>query len=262
MGQSITNKKGKHMGTVAPCVDWFFGCGLPIGCGLSWSVPAEWRHLDRDEQIARIKNVLRIEMDRPSVNSADIRYLLHVLSTRTVPPWRHLFITTNWDFLLQREVLALGHTVQPPWSAETHVYHLNGKVEELPNNQNRSLFLLETDAAEQRVSTIEANIAFDKIVWNKTFVVVGMSFECKADKFLLNSLGRIQADLPIGESEWIIINPDSTVLAESCGRIQRALPHANIRTPGAPVLSMARQDFPAPLAPFGHGASSTRSVIQ
>ncbi len=30
----------------------------------------------------------------------------------------------------------------------------------------------------------------------------------------------------------------------------------NQEIPGAPSLSMARQDFPVPLAPFGHGAYS------
>jgi len=118
--------EGEHMGAVAPRVDWFFGRGLSMGCRLPWSVPDEWRHLHRDEQIARIKETLRFEMDRPSVDCSDIRDLLRILSEHTVPPWRHLFITTNWDFLLQREVLALGHTDQPAWSAETHVYHLNG----------------------------------------------------------------------------------------------------------------------------------------
>ena len=153
--------------------------------------------------------------------------------TESCPSWAsarsHLFITTNWDFLLQREVLTLGHTVQPSWSAETHVYHLNGTVEELPDNGNRSGFLLETDPGEQRVSTHEANIAFGRIIWNRTFVVVSMSFECETDKFILSSLNRVEDDLPIGESEWIIVNPDRAALAAICKRIHYALPRATIR---------------------------------
>ena len=83
----------------------------------------EWHQLRRDEQISRIKTALLAEMDRPSIDYSDIRNLLRTLSENTVAPWRHLFLTTNWDYLIQREVLALGHTTQPEWSAETHVYH-------------------------------------------------------------------------------------------------------------------------------------------
>lgn len=219
------------MGNPNHRVDWFFGRGLSIGCGLSWSVPPDWHQLPRDEQIKRIKTALRTEMNGLTIEDcSDIRSLLRTLSENTVAPWRHLFITTNWDDLLQREVLALGHAELPMWLASTHVYHLNGTVEELPNNQNRSPFLLETDPSEQRTSTIEADVAFNKIVRNRTFVIVGMSFECEADKFLLRSLSRVQDDLPIGESEWIVINRNGNTLAGVKDRIQTALPHSTVRT--------------------------------
>jgi hypothetical protein len=217
------------MGESSRRVDWFFGSGLSIGCGLPWSVPPEWRQLPRDEQVSRIKTAVLAEMDGPLVDCSDIRHLLRLLSESTVVPWRHLFLTTNWDYLLQREILALGHSIQPEWSAETHVYHLNGTVGVLRNNENRSPFLLETDPSAQRTSSMEANAAFERITWNRTFVVVGMSFECEADKFLLRSLARVEDDLPIGESEWIIINPDTATLAAVTERIQRALPSSTVR---------------------------------
>jgi hypothetical protein len=212
-----------------PRVDWFFGRGLSIGCGLTWSVPQHWYGLTRDQQISRIRKELRREMLEVAVDCADIANLLHILSENTVSPWRHLFVTTNWDYLLQRELLALGHAVRPAWSAETHVYHLNGTVEDLPNNEMRSPFILETDPSEQRISTNEADTVFNKIIWNKTFVVIGMSFECEADRFLLRSLARVQDDLPVGESEWIVLNPDGRALAAATQRIQCALPHSKIR---------------------------------
>lgn len=213
-----------------PRVDWFFGRGLSMGCNLNWSVPQCWRHLSRDVQIARIKTKLRAEMDASSVDISDINKLLHVLKTNTVSPWRHLFLTTNWDYLLQRQILALGHTVLPAWAAEMHVYHLNGTVEILLNNVNRSPFLLETDPTEQRTFTVEAEKAFHKIIYNKTFVVVGMSFECETDKFLLRSLASVQDELPIGESQWIVINPDSSALKDAKKRITGALPHCTVQT--------------------------------
>jgi hypothetical protein len=120
------------------------------------------------------------------------------------------------------KTIANGLTTLPPWCAETHVYHLNGTVEQLPNNSNRSQFVLESDPPTARIRTIEGEIAFNKFIWNGTFVVVGMSFECEVDKYLLKSLRVVQDDLPIGESSWYIVNPDKVVLASSAGRIRAA----------------------------------------
>ena len=213
---------------VAQIVEWFFGRGLSIGCGLTWSVPHEWSELPREDQVARIKSALRAEMRAPGVDVADIRAFLEILATRTVAPWRHQFHTTNWDYLLQREILELNLAVQPAWCAETHVYHLNGTVEELPNNSNRSAFVLESDSRDARVSTIEGNIAYGKFIWNTTFVVVGMSFECEVDKYLLNAIGRVEDDLPIGESTWIILNPDARSLDALASQLMAAMPRATI----------------------------------
>lgn len=213
---------------MAHTVEWFFGRGLSIGCGLSWVVPADWRSLSRDEQIARIKVALVSEMAAASVDTRDIRLFFDILANRTVSPWQHQFHTTNWDFLLQREILSLGHKVQPPWCAETHVYHLNGTVEDLPDNSQRSAFVLESDSLRARVATTEGNIAYNKFIWSQTFVVVGMSFECQVDKYLLSALNRVEDDLPIGESLWIVLNPDPDALSATCAQLHVALPRAKI----------------------------------
>ena len=210
-------------------VDWLFGRGLSIGCNLSWSVPLAWHALARDQQITRIKDALRAEMEQPGVDCSVIRRLLQVLARHTAPGWRHLFITTNWDFLLQREIQALGLTVLPSWLSNSHVYHLNGTVEELLNNAQRSPFLLEQDPSAQRIATHEANAAFGNMIWNRTFVVVGMSFECETDKFLLSALSRIQDDLPIGESRWVVINPDHAALTAFGARLRHVMPRADVK---------------------------------
>ena len=217
------------MATPAQRVDWLFGRGLSIGCNLSWSVPAEWQALARDEQIKRIKRTLRTQMQQPSVDCSVIRKLLDLLARRTVPSWKHLFITTNWDFLLQREIQALKLTALPSWLSNSHVHHLNGTVEELLDNAHRSPFLLEQDPGPQRVATPEANMAFEKMIWNRTFVVVGMSFECQTDKFLLSALGCVEDDLPIGESQWVVVNPDRATLTASCSRLQQVMPRADVK---------------------------------
>lgn len=209
-------------------VDWFFGRGLSIGCGLSWSVPPDWSSLHREEQILQIKAAVSAEMDASYIDTTTIAKFLETLATQTVKPWQHQFYTTNWDYLLQREIERLELTTQPDWCAETHVYHLNGTVEVLPDNARRSAFVLESDIADARTSTLEGNVAFGKLIWNQSFVVVGMSFECAVDKFLLASLRRVEDDLPIGESRWILVNPDTQALAVAARRLRDALPRAQV----------------------------------
>lgn len=213
---------------MSPRVDWFFGRGLSIGCGLPWSVPPDWSNLHREEKILQIKAALSAEMDASHVDTTTIHMFLNTLATRTVKPWQHQFYTTNWDYLLQREIGRLELTVLPDWCAGTHVYHLNGTVEILPENARRSAFVLESDFADARTSTHEGNVAFEKLIWNQSFVVVGMSFECAVDKFLLASLQKVEDDLPIGESRWILVNPDAQALAVAASQFRKALPHADV----------------------------------
>lgn len=233
------------MAATGGTVVWMFGRGLSIGCGLAWDVPASWKALPRDEQIQRIKVALANEMTSPSINASGIRDLLSHLENHTVPNWRHLFVTTNWDYLLQREISTLGLKVQPPWLANSHVFHLNGTVENLPNNENRSPFLLVEDGADQRTNTVEANIVFNQMIWYQTFVVVGMSFECDTDKFLLHALSRVEDDLPIGESQWTLVNPDQAVLDSVRARIQTALPRARIECVCATLDTWRDERFPS-----------------
>lgn len=210
------------------CVNWLFGRGLSIGCKLPWSVPTGWAVVPREKKIDLIKTALRAEMNKSSVDCTVIKHLFRVLSANTNENWRHRFITTNWDYLLQREILDLKLEVLPFWLDNSHVFHLNGTVENLSDNSNRSPFLLEEDSVKQRMETTEANKVFNHIIWSRKFVVVGMSFECATDRFLLSALGRVEDDLPIGESSWIVVNPDNDILKESYRRIKEALPYTSV----------------------------------
>lgn len=209
-------------------VEWFFGRGLSIGCGLNWAVPDEWRTLPREEQIAKIKNELTTAMSESQVDTDSIKQFLSILSSNTAPGWAHRFHTTNWDFLLQREIQQLGLKELPSWLAGSHVYHLNGTVEVLSDNSQRSEFVLESDPSSARSASIEGDIAYNKFIWSRTFVVVGMSFECEVDKYLLGALNRIEDDLPIGESVWVVLNPDKCALSATCDRLKNALPQGKI----------------------------------
>lgn len=226
------------------CVNWLFGRGLSIGCNLSWSAPTEWRSIPREETIERIKGTLRKEMGSPSVDSSVIQRFLRFLEQQTAPNWSSRFITTNWDYLLQREIQALNLEALPDWLANSHVFHLNGTVEELEDNSHRSPFLLEEDSAAQRCFTPEANIVYNQMMWDRTFVVVGMSFECETDKFLLSALGRVEDELPIGESTWVVVNRNSSALERSCSRIASVLPRASVKDVCADFNSWFERGLP------------------
>ncbi len=210
-------------------INWLFGRGLSIACNLPWTVPLNWRKIPREEKINLIKESLRQEMCSEDVDTSLIRRLLQLLADKTAPNWRNRFITTNWDYLLQREILALNLEVQPNWLANSHVFHLNGTVEELEDNANRSPFLLEEDPVNVRCDTPEANIIYNQMIWDRVFVVVGMSFECDTDRFLLNALSRVEDNLPIGESTWIVVNRNNITLEQSCSRIGQYLPRSILK---------------------------------
>lgn len=184
--------------------------------------------MPREQKISRITAALREEMKKASIDCTPIRSLLGLLSAHTNLGWRHRFITTNWDYLLQHEILDIGLSVLPSWLANSHVFHLNGTVEDLPDNSTRSPFLLEEDLGTQRASTQEADVVYNQMIWDRHFVVVGMSFECETDRFLLQALSRAEDDLPIGESSWVVVNPSETALEASCQRIEKALPRASV----------------------------------
>jgi len=205
---------------------WIFGRGASVACNLKWIVPEDWKTLGREKQISLIKKQLKIEMDSDQVDTLPYKNLLSALSLRTNENWCHLFITTNWDYLLEKEIYNLGLQVLPKWLCDSFVFHLNGTIEELEDNSNRSPFLIETDKASDREKTVETNIAFNKIAWRQFFIVVGLSFRCEMDKFTLSILNTVEDDLPIGESCWIVVNPNETELKDTMSIIQGYLPRA------------------------------------
>ena len=59
-------------------------------------------------------------------------------------------------------------------------------------------------------------------------MVVGMSFECSVDRFLLNVLSRIKDEVPVGESLWFLVNPCNLTLERTRQLIYDALPKAKV----------------------------------
>lgn len=209
------------------CLVWIFGRGASAACGLNWTVPTDLEKLDRHTQLSKIKDAIRQEMR--VAKATPYKNLLNKLSASTKHNWSHRFITTNWDYLLEQEIENLNLQVAPTWLRNTHVAHLNGTVEELEDNSNRSPFLLETDAATVREQTIEANKAFNSILTQQTFIVVGMSFFCEMDRSLLSAISRLEDDYPIGESIWLIINDNEKDIDQVKKLIKTALPRSDVK---------------------------------
>ncbi len=105
-------------------IDWIFGRGLSIDCGLTWTVPVLWGVFPRELRIIMIKRSLRNQMDRMRIQVDPIGGFLNYLEKRADNGWRHEFYTTNWDYLLQRGIGGRGYSVCPKWLATSHVWPL------------------------------------------------------------------------------------------------------------------------------------------
>lgn len=215
---------------------WLFGRGASIANGLSWVVPEQWKRdltagcVTREAHVEMIVATLREEMNRTSVHSDPYRRLLDAMATRTVNQGHHRLMTTNWDYLLQRELDAWIEANRPGWApgflgTASMVYHFNGSIE--PGDfQNRSPFLLETDSAGVRKSTFEANQAFNRLLWSTLVVIVGMSFECNTDTGLLAALRAHEDNVPIGSALFIVVDPLDNSLENTYGKLATCFPRA------------------------------------
>ena len=203
---------------------WLFGRGLSLSCGLDWDDLLQCPQLPRDEKIQCIREKLTAAMNAPGVNREPIRDFLQFILARTLGRWRHRFMTTNWDFLLQQEIDKFAPDSVPDCLYPTTlVFHINGTVE---NSENRSAIVLRED--KKRTPSQELNEAIGHMAWGSVFVIVGMSFECEPDKALFNILNSVQDMLPVGESNWITVNPCSADLDNARDLIKRKLPHASV----------------------------------
>ena len=104
---------------------WLAGRGVSMSCGLCWDVPpgleAAWRRgeIGRAALTARICDALaRAEAD-PAVDTRPMKKLIEKL--KAANGWRHSFVTTNWDGLLDRVLRGQGFAAP---------LHLNGSAAE------------------------------------------------------------------------------------------------------------------------------------
>lgn len=215
---------------------WLFGRGASIANGLSWVVPQAWKddlvagRVSRDVHATMIMDTLREEIAHVPQGPTPYRRLLDIMARKTVDEGHHRLLTTNWDYLLQRDVLDWIDANRPgyaPRFLSTHgmVYHLNGSVE--PGEfQNRIPFMLETDSASARKAAYEANQALNYLLCSTLVVVVGMSFECDMDRGLLATLRHHEDNVPLGSALFIIVEPNGVTLESTYAKLAYCFPRA------------------------------------
>lgn len=215
---------------------WLFGRGASIANGLLWVVPSEWKddlasgRVARDAHVQMIIDAIRNEISKLPTEDTPYRRLLDIMATRTLDHGHHRLMTTNWDYLLQRDLSNWVEANQPGWAPKflsTHgsVYHFNGSAE--PGDfKNRSPFMLETDSADVRRATYEANQAFEYLLWSDLVVIVGMSFECQTDRGLLAALRVHEDNVPIGTALFLIVEPHKETLESTYAKLAACFPRA------------------------------------
>lgn len=215
---------------------WIFGVGASVACNLRWVVPREWKEgcdswtdSERDCHIEKIRNTLRKEILKPEISQKPYEsFLARLKGFSTI---KNILMTTNWDTLLDSAVGIMYPKICPKWLKSTHVYHLNGTIEEASLETNpeftRSTFLLETDRFDKRKAGVEFNIVVRNLLWADVVVVVGMSFECNVDNGLLKSLSVIQDLVPIGAAEWLIVNCNKSALLRIEANLKSLFPGVN-----------------------------------
>jgi hypothetical protein len=213
---------------------WLFGRGASIDCGLSWTVPEKWKYdllngiETRENHIKKINSTLLEEMKSVHFKENTYYNFLEYLSKNTE---KNRFATTNWDYLLQRE---LTHWIKcnncksiPDFLIKgtqgSMVYHFNGSIEQ-GEFRNRSKILLETDESEVRQKSYESNNAFNDLLECSDIVIVGMSFECDVDKGLLKSFKNFSSDFPISKAKFTIVNPCKTQSLKTIKQLKECFP--------------------------------------
>lgn len=89
-----------------------------------------------------------------------------------------------------------------------------------------SPFLLETE--KRTIIRPEANFSVQYASESKTFIVIGISFECSGDRDFLQALFSGVNSTYGNDTTWIIVNPDIEVVDSTCAKIISRFPSAKV----------------------------------
>jgi hypothetical protein len=101
---------------------WLFGRGASIASGLPWVVPSAWKddlasgRVARDAHVQMVIDAIRDGISKLPTEGTPYRRLLDMMATRTVDQGHHRLMTTNWDYLLQRDLTNWVEANWPGWA--------------------------------------------------------------------------------------------------------------------------------------------------
>jgi hypothetical protein len=229
-------------------VVWLVGRGVSASCGLNWEVPPSLYEafrrgeLGREALIARIRKELAAAQDaalasgcaRLSPLANLLRALFHANRSDA---WSHLFVTTNWDTLLDHALAA--HHRPGRTDIGRRVQHLNGSIAA----GGEHAFLTEADSQDEREAALEAHPGFQQLLRANLCVLAGMSLQNRADKELVARLGTRQGWLPAGES-WIVVNHNAREIARVSELLRAQLPRSRVAALATPFDGWVESGLP------------------
>lgn len=212
---------------------WFFGRGASIASGVTWEESEESKKKSREERIQNIDRNLSSQMQTVPIGNNPYSQLLFLLENKKKVNQRNLFITTNWDYLLQREINSKNYTTRPSWLEDSQVFHLNGSIEKWGDARYRSPMLLPDD--NNRVDSLEFQKAMNFVLCERFFVMIGVSFKYTVDQQIIELLRPHEDNLLFGEGKYLIVDN----CQEGLDRIENII---NQNFPRAEVIKV-KSDF-------------------
>jgi len=209
---------------------WLAGRGVSMSCGLCWDVPPELEaryrrgEIGREALVARICDQLsRAEMDA-RIDTDPIRELFVRLASAN--RFRHSFVTTNWDGLLDRELRAHGFAP---------ALHLNGSCAE------RNI-LLATDDERAREAVPQAREGLRRLMDADLAVAAGLSLASRLDEGLVARLRGKRG------GRWLVVNHDAAEVRRTCELLRAQLPQCAVSALNEPFDAWVAHGLPG-LAP-------------
>ncbi|HZM36915.1 MAG TPA: hypothetical protein VFC18_20830 [Burkholderiales bacterium] len=195
---------------------WLAGRGVSMSCGLDWDVPPALeaaRHAGEISRAAlgeRIASALERAQDDAAIDCRPIDAMLERI--RGPSGWRHAFVTTNWDALLDRALER--HGFEPP-------LHLNGSV------AARNL-LLEDDGESAREAVPQVREGLRRLAQAELVVVAGLSLASRLDKALVARLAGKHG------GRWLVVNHDAGEVRRCCAALEQRLPGCTVQAVALP----------------------------
>jgi hypothetical protein len=202
-------------------VAWLLGRGVAESCGFSWQVPERiYRaflrgHVGRENLVREIRERLRRKQAehyvQQRIDHAPLDRLALALAGRAGVGSLHVFVTTNWDTIIDRALAPHGH----------RVWHVNGSIDD----GLASRFLTEADTRSRRAPA--ASAGWRELVRADALVLAGLSLRSALDRELIEALGAAQAQMPAGAA-WLIVNHSRVDTLRIAALVRESIPGSSV----------------------------------